>query len=80
VNVGNCRILTDKERENVMKDMFLKEKNTFNNILFNDLIDIWKYAKKNKIQSGAITNRFGEWGDVSQLLKMTKKHIELYYS
>jgi hypothetical protein len=60
MNIGNCRVLTNKERENITKDLFLK-------------------AKKNKIESGTITNKFGEWGDVSKLLKMTKKQVELYY-
>jgi hypothetical protein len=79
MNIGNCRVLTNKERENITKDLFLKAQNTFNNMLFDDIVDIWKYAKKNKIESGTITNKFGEWGDVSKLLKMTKKQVELYY-
>ncbi len=76
MNDLGCRRISKSEESEILKAMNYKETAfKFNGSEFSSLAEIYKFAKKQKILKGDITNSFGVWGCVSNLVSLTKKQF-----
>ena len=75
-----CRRITKTEENQLLQDLaYVPTEYTFDGKTFENLPQIYKYARKNKITNGLISYARNDWGDVKSLLGLSPKEIKDRY-